>query len=190
MILLLLAGVAMTNIWSGCTVTRSNYKTLSLFFDGVPDPDAKVGTVDQGTGQIVAAAMLSSHQPYQTENCDECHKSRIRMSRNDSSICAKCHAGKEKEYEQMHGPVAAQACLWCHIPHESPYKHLLRDSDRKLCGQCHSPELLSAEKVPEHADTSRACLDCHTGHGGSKRFMLRDNPVPPAKTEQPREDKK
>ncbi len=154
----LLAGsLVLVNTWSGCTVTSSNYKALSLFFDGVPDPDAKVGTVDAGTGQVVAAAMLSSHVPYQTENCDECHNPRTRISRNDSSICAKCHAGKEKQFEYMHGPVAAQACLWCHVPHESQYKHLLRDNDRKMCTQCHFPEILDAEKAL--ADLERTTVE-------------------------------
>ena len=31
-------------MWTGCTVSESKYKTLSFFFDGVPDPTIPVGT--------------------------------------------------------------------------------------------------------------------------------------------------
>lgn len=170
----LFAAFVVANVWTGCAVTESNYKTLSLFFDGVPEPGAKGVVVNPATGEKQAVVSMSVHPPYVAENCDECHKSRIRMSRSDSSICAKCHSGVEQQFEWMHGPVAAQACLWCHNPHESALDHLLRDKDRALCGQCHGKGLLSSAKVPEHADGSRGCLECHMGHGGSKRFMLRE----------------
>ena len=164
--------------WPGCTVTRSNYKALSFFFDGVPDPDAPVGAVDPTTGEIRAAAIVSVHPPYAEEKCSECHKSRLRMSRNDSGICANCHKGKDSEHERMHGPVAAGACLWCHHPHESAQRFLLRDTDRAVCSQCHTPGLLNSVRVPEHADESRACLECHVGHGGPRSFLLRQDAAP------------
>lgn len=177
MALSLVGVVISANVWSGCTVTKSNYKTLSALFDGVPDPDAVGVVTNPTTGEKTGVVSMSIHPPYASENCDECHQTRIRMSKSDSSICAKCHSGKEREHERMHGPVAAQACLWCHNPHESVQNHLLRDKDRALCGQCHSSTLLSSAKVPEHADDARGCLECHMGHGGSKQFMLREVPV-------------
>ncbi len=172
---LVVGAVALTNVWSGCTVTKSNYKTLSLFFDGVPDPNAPAGAVDPSTGVVSVGASVSIHPPYAQDNCSECHRARVRMTRNDSGLCMKCHAGKEREYERMHGPVAAQACLWCHHPHESQQKHLMRGTDRVVCSQCHMPELLNAERVPEHADAARGCLECHSGHGGARAFLLRDS---------------
>jgi len=171
---LVVALVVAANVWTGCTVTKSNYKTLSLFFDGVPDPESKVATIDEATGKVVPGANMSIHAPYAEESCSECHRGRLRMTKNNSGMCASCHEGKEREHEYMHGPVAAQACLWCHHPHESKHKHLMRDSDRAICTLCHVPEMLSSDRVPEHADNARGCLECHTGHGGPRPFMLRD----------------
>ncbi len=164
--------------WSGCTVTRENYKTLSFFFDGVPDPDAPVP--GSGPGIAGTPAVVILHAPYAAENCDACHKTRYRPTRNDSTICFECHAGIRSAYPRMHGPVAAGACLWCHSPHESAYPALFRDADRRVCAQCHTPDLLSSTRVPAHADPARACLECHSGHGGHEPFMLK--PAGPAQT--------
>lgn len=169
-----LAAVVGSNVWTGCTVTPSNYRTLSLFFDGVPDPSKTNVLVDPKTGQAMAGMMQSVHKPFFEQACGECHRARVRLSKNDSTLCSKCHAGKEREHEHMHGPVAAMACLWCHIPHESKQAHLLRDEPRALCTQCHLPDVLDAGRVPEHADKDRSCLECHFGHGGPRAFMLRD----------------
>lgn len=171
---LAVVSLVVCNVWTGCTVTPSNYKTLSLFFDGVPDPSQQQLLTDPKTGVALAGMLQSVHRPYFEQSCGECHRARVRMSKNDSTICLKCHEGTEREHEYMHGPVAAKACMWCHHPHESKHKHLLRDADRALCGQCHVPELLDASTVKEHADESRGCLECHTGHGGSRPFMLLD----------------
>lgn len=172
----LLAGTVMAlSLWPGCTVTKQNYKALSFFFDGVPDPNLPAGVIDPATGEVRPAATVSVHPPYAEENCSECHRSRLRMSRNDSGICANCHAGKDSEHPRMHGPVAAGACLWCHHPHESGHRFLLRDNDRAVCSQCHTPRLLNSVRVPEHADESRACLECHVGHGGTRPFLLRED---------------
>jgi len=174
---LLSALVLAAAAWPGCTVTRDNYKTLALFFDGVPDPDAvPIGAGPLGPGSGPAAGMLSVHKPYAEDGCSECHDSGLSMTRNQSRVCAKCHEGKQNEHANMHGPVAAQACLWCHSPHESTRLHLLRDDDRVVCGSCHAPALLSAIKAPGHAEGGGACLECHTGHGGPERKMLRAAP--------------
>ena len=173
--------------WVGCQVTPENYKTWAMFFDGVPDPSAPTLVVDDGTGVAVATASFR-HQPYAEDQCDACHKSKLKFTRRDASGCVSCHPQVPDQYAYMHGPVAANACLWCHTPHESAVAHLLRESDRKLCTRCHSASLLSTENVPEHADRSRACLDCHTGHGGPARFMLRADPIePPAPEPAPKE---
>jgi predicted CXXCH cytochrome family protein len=158
--------------WPGCTVTKDNYKTLSFFFDGVPDPSAPGNTVDPLTGEIRAAVMVA-HDPFAKEQCDECHKGKLRMSRNDSAPCLRCHADQPNAHKYMHGPVAAGACLWCHNPHESAQPHLMRDSDRKVCGQCHTKEFFEGSSVEAHLDAARACQECHTGHGSDSRFMLR-----------------
>ncbi|MCX5690010.1 MAG: hypothetical protein NTV94_09560 [Planctomycetota bacterium] len=158
-------------LWSGCTVTTSNYKTLSRFFDGVPDPNAVVAA--DGSGGPAQMPNLSIHEPYSKEACSECHNTGVRLSRESSSLCLKCHEKVPGEHQQMHGPVAAGACLWCHSPHESPYKHLLREADPKVCTQCHTPSLLDASRVPAHGEATRSCLECHFGHGGPERYQLK-----------------
>ena len=171
--LLVLASVGMA-LWGGCTVTPKNYKVLSFFFDGVPDPAlTAVGEV-RGRDGVVRASKVWVHQPFAEDKCDACHTTRYRPTKNNGSICLPCHEKVPTEYVQMHGPVTAQACIWCHNPHESRYPHLLRDPDRKVCAQCHSGNLLDSSRVPAHADESRACLECHVGHGANGRFLLRD----------------
>jgi predicted CXXCH cytochrome family protein len=162
---------AIIAIWSGCSVNKRNYKVLNFFFDGVPDPSLPAGSepgVDGGPPRLVVV-----HRPFAEENCEACHRTRYRPSRNDSSICLECHDTVKTAHPFMHGPVEANACLWCHNPHESSHPALLRDTDRKVCSQCHTPSMLSSTKVPAHADTARGCLECHSGHGGLTSQMLK-----------------
>ena len=179
----LFGGAIAVGSWTGCTVTKQNYKTLSFFFDGVPDPSAPAGQGAGRSGPDGKPAFAVVHRPYAEEKCDACHKTRYRPSRNDSSICLQCHAAVQTEHPLMHGPVVATACLWCHTPHESTRPALLRDDDRKVCSQCHTGSTFDASTVPAHGDPARACLECHFGHGGNARFMLRpgaaaDSPPP------------
>lgn len=160
-------------VWCGCTVTPKNYKTLSFFFDGVPDPSAPVAGAEASADSLRRSPTYVAHKPYAEERCDECHASRYRLTRNSSDVCMKCHAPVRTQYDRMHGPVAAGACLWCHSPHESAYPSLLRDQDRKVCSQCHSPSMLDSQRTPAHADEGRSCLECHFGHGGERDLFLR-----------------
>jgi predicted CXXCH cytochrome family protein len=159
-------------VWSGCTVTPRNYKVLSFFFDGVPDPSIPPGAV-VGRGAGGKPTLVVVHKPFAEERCEECHTTKYRPSKNDSSICLKCHAAALTQYQRMHGPVAAAACLWCHSPHESAQPHLLRSADPKVCLQCHAPAMLESTRVAAHADESRACLDCHSGHGSDRAYILK-----------------
>lgn len=174
-----------------CSVTEKNYTTLSFFFDGVPDPNAKA----KGGPGAVALDMASSptysvHKPYAAGACAECHSQAYELTPQDSGICMKCHKDRTNEYPKMHGPVAAAACLWCHAPHESAEAHLMKKPAREVCLQCHEAASLSVERVPEHADAARSCLDCHSGHGGTASFFLRpkpDRPTAPAEKAGPKE---
>lgn len=162
-------------VWMGCSVEK-HYKTLSIFFDGVPDPEAKAQAA--AAGGVTAAMRLSAtytiHKPYAEEKCAECHKGRIVIAGRDSTMCAKCHEAEETKYPRMHGPVAAGACLWCHSPHESGEAHLLRDQARNVCTQCHDQSLISNDEIPAHSDTARSCLECHHGHGGTAAMFLKE----------------
>ena len=174
---LLACAAAMTlaiGLWGGCSVER-DYKVLSFFFDGVPDPEARQRALETGVGKvdITTSPTYTVHKPYAAEQCSECHGGRSRLTKRDSSLCLKCHKDEPTRYERMHGPVAAIACLWCHEPHESAYSTLLRDKPNAVCGLCHEAGALDSARVPEHADASRECLSCHDGHGGTQRYFLR-----------------
>ena len=60
--------------WVGCGSPRERYKTLSVFFDGVPNPDAPklvAKPVVATTGPAAARQVIvSSHKPYVNNQCD------------------------------------------------------------------------------------------------------------------------
>jgi predicted CXXCH cytochrome family protein len=157
-----------------CSIEK-NYKTLSFFFDGVPDPAAKARATRGGGGvvDIKSSPTYSVHKPFKEEACAECHTKRFKLGGQDSALCLKCHEAKTSEHERMHGPVVAVACLWCHTPHESAEAHLMKKPARQVCSQCHEPGVLSSERVAAHADNNRSCLECHFGHGGKAAYFLR-----------------
>lgn len=179
---LLLIIVALA-IWSGCTVTKQNYKALSFLFDGVPDPSLPPGS-EAGRLEGGKPVFVVIHKPYAEERCDACHRTRYRPSRNDSGVCLECHASVKVTYPHVHGAVEAAACLWCHNPHESSRPALLRDSDRKMCAQCHTLSMLGTTKVPAHSDAARGCLECHSGHGGTTSSMLKPDTTAAALTQE------
>lgn len=169
-------------IWAGCAVTKDNYEVLSFFFDGVPDPNAPIGSPGR---PIRESPTYTIHQPYAEQKCVDCHGRRFNVTAVGSEICLKCHEGITDALPRMHGPVAAAACLWCHAPHESPYAALLKAPERDVCGACHTPAMLSGTQTPEHDPGSEVgCLECHSGHGGTVRYFLhaeaRDAQRPPA----------
>lgn len=161
--------------WTGCSVDR-HYRTLSFFFDGVPNPEAKAAA--QGASGVTAAMRASAtytvHRPFAEERCGECHRGQLEFRGLDSRVCLKCHEGEKTRHARMHGPVAAGECLWCHLPHESAEAHLLRKAARQTCVQCHDASLLKDDGVPAHADAARGCLECHSGHGGSAPMFLKE----------------
>lgn len=188
---LVLAGVPCAGLviaaWMGCSIEK-NYATLSFFFDGVPNPEAKAraSAASGVTANMRSSATYTLHKPFAGDQCIECHESQLKITSRDSGICLKCHKDEPTRYPRMHGPVAAGACLWCHAPHESAEAHLLRKPAREVCAQCHDRTLLSSEFVPEHAgDSDRSCLDCHSGHGGPASMFLKEGISRPAHGERP-----
>jgi predicted CXXCH cytochrome family protein len=180
-----LAGASLVaGTWTGCTVTPGNYRTLSFFFDGVPDPSPGPAGGARGEDRARTPALVVVHRPYAEDKCESCHTTRFRPSRHDSGACMQCHAPVRTAHPRMHGPVSAGACLWCHSPHESSHAFLMRDADRKVCAQCHSGATFDTSRVAAHADATRGCLECHVAHGGDRPFLLRpgasrDTPPPP-----------
>src|ERR1043166_5801352 len=111
-------------IWAGCSEKR-DYKTLSFFFDGVPDPNAPVATrptawAFNAGGRPQPIILLSVHKPYAEQKCELCHGGLPHGGGergvptdaiyNMGSIyqkCTTCHDNLVKEYPRMHGPVVS-----------------------------------------------------------------------------------
>ncbi|MGD0388924.1 MAG: cytochrome c3 family protein [Tepidisphaeraceae bacterium] len=168
----------------GCSV-RKNYKTLSFFFDGVPDPNAPVKaslaplSAAAGPNGEPAPVKMYRHKPYAEGKCGECHAAdKKHLVTVKAELCVKCHAPAVNQYPVMHAPVAIGQCLWCHEPHESDSPRLLKTTAPTLCMQCHDPELLPADVKPHQMADQANCLACHVGHGGAKAsLLLVDNPT-------------
>jgi predicted CXXCH cytochrome family protein len=168
-------------LWIGCSPEK-HYKTLSIFFDGVPDPHAKTsaangsasGISKLGSPMKQAGSIVSIHKPFAEENCTACHAqaTQIFASAMDASVCLNCHQKVLDAYPVMHGPVIGRACLWCHEPHESTSRSLLKTMAPSLCTQCHERESLT-QRIDGHRLETVSCLDCHTGHGGHALPFLR-----------------
>ena len=178
-----LAAVAMVAILlAGCSVEK-NYKILSVFFDGVPDPNAPVRLVSVSStngslsGNESAPALLHQHKPYAEGRCTDCHTAdKKQLITLKSELCVKCHEPETHQYSKMHTVVAAGQCLWCHEPHESDQPKLLKSIGPELCMQCHERELLPSDD--RHQSELYNCLNCHVGHGSAKPSLLRsDNPT-------------
>lgn len=179
-------------VWMGCSIEK-HYSTLSFFFDGVPNPEAKARAAAAAgvTPDLRNSPTYSLHKPYAEEQCNECHADQLKITNRDSEMCLKCHQDEPSKFPKMHGPVAAGACLWCHSPHESAQAHLMRKPARDVCMQCHDRTMLSLDRVPAHGDEKISCIDCHSGHGGNASMFLKEGvsrpaPEAPASQAQPR----
>jgi predicted CXXCH cytochrome family protein len=159
---------------------RRDYKVLSFFFDGVPDPNAAPVIPVNSNVHFTTVRSLDlmptrayQHKPFALGQCNQCHlPDKKQLTRLDSvELCIKCHTKTTHEFPVMHGPVAVGLCLWCHDPHESDQPHLLKSTGSDLCLQCHDRQLLPSDN-PAHLSESAVCLDCHLGHGGTERALL------------------
>jgi predicted CXXCH cytochrome family protein len=179
-----LALVGLLAVLVSCQEQR-DYKVLSFFFDGVPDPNAPPPA--QATAVRFSAARpleltpsrAYQHKPFALGQCSQCHQADRKQLNKLSSVdlCVKCHTNTTHEFAVMHGPVAQSLCLWCHDPHESDQPHLLKSVGSDLCLQCHDRELLPPQN-PAHQSETAVCLDCHLGHGGRDHDLLRSPQSP------------
>jgi predicted CXXCH cytochrome family protein len=174
----------------GCS-TEGRYRTLSFFFDGVPDPHAPAGSAaargearseSDANAPIIKAYI---HKPYADGKCNACHSGQASGYESYSAVgadtCLKCHKDKLTQYPVMHGPVSAVECTLCHAAHESTIPGMLNFDAPRVCIQCHDRDLLGP-KPPEHLAADSKCLSCHVGHGGPKHKLLRIDTVASAAT--------
>jgi len=151
---------------------RTRYKTLSLFFDGVPDPD-KVVSAPQTSEKSKWAPVgkHASHGPYAAKMCNACHEQRTNaLIMPIEELCFKCHSlDITKKY--LHGPVAAGGCRVCHEPHGSGRPFLLVSEPVKFCFHCHDEQSLSSTDT--HKGIESGCTDCHDAHSSDNEFLLK-----------------
>jgi predicted CXXCH cytochrome family protein len=176
LIFLLVAGIAML---LGCS-----HKTLTVFFDNVPDSDGfqrkrKIKTEQPSdTIRVVDLAYNStisnnsSHPPFANKKCRVCHDPERKgvMIEAQPGLCYQCHDRIKQKFE--HGPVASGSCTLCHSPHSSDNPKLLLQTGQALCLNCHESGRLAL--TAEHDDIDKLpCTECHNPHGGDKRFFLK-----------------
>jgi len=173
-----------------CSVTEKRYKVLKIFFDGVPDPNAKVEQAETKVApqaQTAAPAqrqpikvIKSSHPDFAARECSKCHNKSASnfLKVKKEKICFTCHDSSDFKGEFVHGPVAVGACLTCHFPHESENESLLRQKDARLCLQCHLGEDVARNPLHQFKDADpekEVCTRCHFPHVSGARFFLKSN---------------
>jgi predicted CXXCH cytochrome family protein len=163
----------------------ARYRTLSFFFDGVPDPNApppperRTYVTDLKPGEDPAARrparrLVSVHPPYAEDDCTACHNLNTGMLTLPirEGLCNICHADVTEGLDYLHGPVAVADCVACHHYHASTYIDLLLDEPDQICLRCHELEKLTN---PPHDALVKAapCAQCHDPHGGGNRHFLK-----------------
>ncbi|VAW21056.1 hypothetical protein MNBD_BACTEROID01-1748 [hydrothermal vent metagenome] len=165
--------------------TQYNYKTLSFFFDGVPNPgdqDLQVSndslTTDstqnrslRGQGPVPE---YSFHAPYKAKECASCHDQGTmgKLLQPQPGLCFQCHDDFNNSFEALHGPVAGGYCTTCHNPHQAKERKLLVRNGEELCLYCHNPELVR-DNLFHNISEETNCLTCHNPHGGENRFLIK-----------------
>lgn len=190
---LLLLGII---VGTACTESQ-RYRTLCFFFDGVPEPGARlVAALEPGPSDPDAVdaetapeeepepapapepeplpGAIRRHPPYKTFRCASCHETASgRLLRTpQEGLCRQCHENVPGDLRYVHGPVAVDACLFCHHPHGGQFTLQLRANPRDICLRCHDiDDLMEGAHHAGHEKST--CTDCHSGHGGSERFFLK-----------------
>lgn len=165
-----------------CSVQK-HYKTLSFFFDGVPNPAADTLIQNNTSIQQVIADSASlalrtpetyAHEPYRARQCELCHSttSMGTLTNNQPELCYQCHDNLSNNYSVLHGPVDAGLCTECHNPHTSPNSKLLTQTGENLCFTCHDAETVKQDNMHTVSD-EKQCISCHNPHGGDNEFVLR-----------------
>ncbi len=162
---------------------EKQFRTLSFFFDGVPDPSLKPKQVTNpdyadSLSQVTFLANAKNtdgfiHRPYGENKCTSCHANGFSnaLIKPMPELCYTCHDDFNNRYQTLHGPVASGNCMGCHDQHESKFDKLLRRDGQDLCLVCHEAKQVLANKVHKTIEKT-SCLECHNPHGGTNRGFL------------------
>jgi len=173
----------------GCDEVQRR-RLLTFFFEGVPSAESQL----QPTTSVVNTRVLpagsppgkadtpvgrqrqgSRHAP--ARECVTCHASSFRQYERQlvapvPQLCHNCHAGREIQGEQVHGPVAVGECTVCHNPHQSGYVHLQAAPQPELCFRCHVQDDMAT--IPGHQQMEDTiCTDCHDPHSSGREKLLK-----------------
>ncbi len=164
---------------TGCASKEARYHMLSVFFDGVPDPNAPPPTDPKvapgGPAKLEdQSAEGSVHSPYEQRKCELCHESQMsnRLKMDKSVLCGSCHTRDQFEGAYIHGPVAMGDCEICHEPHRSSFPHLLRTKGSAVCGRCHTPQTYAGLETHK-AEKGEDCLKCHSPHASNQPHLVK-----------------
>jgi predicted CXXCH cytochrome family protein len=177
-LLMFIAGVTAACLVSGCS-PETRYRTLSFFFDGVPNPleDSHDPSGGKGPGsrqkQAVIKPRPSTHGPYAARMCEACHQrgGSNKLLLPVEELCLNCHDLNIKK-KHTHGPVASGGCRVCHEPHGSGRQFLLSEEPKKFCFYCHD-ETEVASREAHQAASDMQCTDCHDPHSSDNEYMLK-----------------
>jgi predicted CXXCH cytochrome family protein len=165
--------IIMLALVSGC-VTKENYKNLSFFFDGVPNPSVVKKGYKPRKGEVTASdseKQATQHGPYVAKLCEACHnRGNNTLVRPIEQLCANCH-DIQLNKKWIHGPLASGGCRVCHLPHTSPYRFLLVSDSRDFCFHCHSKS--DVARNPAHEGVDSGCISCHEPHMSDNMYLLR-----------------
>jgi predicted CXXCH cytochrome family protein len=164
-------------------VTKTNYKALSYFFDGVPNPDStsikqtdSLLLTDANTTQIASKSIKkgSIHSPYEERECASCHDqdNQYKLVSKMPDLCYTCHDDFSDGKKFVHGPVASGYCTECHDAHSSKYETILKDNSQNLCYKCHVKSDVMKNDIHSDID-STLCWTCHEPHSSMDRLLLK-----------------
>ncbi len=154
---------------------QQQYKVLSFFLDGVPNPDdiQESPTIDKaGLKKALAqqSTRVTEHGPFAAKQCVGCHeRGTNKLLLPIQELCLRCHVVAQGK-KWVHGPVASGGCRVCHNPHSSPYPFLLESASTDFCFHCHAKSDIYKNEV--HKDVVR-CTDCHDAHASDNRMLLK-----------------
>ncbi len=172
--------IAMLAVFMVRCTPEKQYRVLSFFFDGVPDPGKHTDVIETekkdtlgSLTQVITKPESYLHKPYAEEKCKSCHASGFSNSLITPmpELCYSCHGDFGEKYQVLHGPVISGNCIACHNQHEAKYEKLLMREGQQLCLYCHEEKQVLKNIVHAKIET-RNCTDCNNPHGGDYSGIL------------------
>lgn len=174
--------IVISLLFAACSVQNS-YRTLSFFFDDVPNPDEEnISGVDNSLdaatdssqlAELVTSPVFIIHQPYLQKECSSCHnQARMGSLTNyQPELCYQCHTDFGDLFTFEHGPTSGGYCTECHNPHRAIEQKLLVQPKENLCISCHNATQVS-ESIFHTISEESDCIVCHNPHGGDNHSLL------------------